>query len=123
LVSTRPIVDSGAERTVFDGNVALKAGWAEEEITARAEDTLPLVGLGTRLPALVGYLHRVTCLIALGRRFAALELQAFFTPPSTLSTPVFGRRDFLQQVDFALVEAEQRFYLRFRDRSALRDSW
>lgn len=42
-----------------------------------------------------------------------------------IATPVFGRRDFFQhqQVDFALVEAEQRFYLRFRDRTALRESW
>jgi hypothetical protein len=37
--------------------------------------------------------------------------------------PGLGRRDFLRQVDLALVEAEQRFYLRFRDRSALRTAW
>jgi hypothetical protein len=34
-----------------------------------------------------------------------------------------GRRDFFQRVDFALVEAEQRFYLRFRNRSVLHDAW
>jgi hypothetical protein len=35
-------------------------------------------------------------LIPLGRRYAALELRVLFTEPETLSTPVLGRRDFLQ---------------------------
>jgi hypothetical protein len=122
-VSTRPVVDTGADHTVFDGTVALTAGWTEEDLIARAEDSHPIHGLAAGLPSLVGYRHRVTCLIPLGRRFAALELSVFFTPPNTLSTPVLGRRDFLQRVDFALVEAEQQFYLRFRDRTALRYSW
>ena len=62
-------------------------------------------------------------LISLGRRYAVVRLTAFLTPPNALTLPVLGRRDFLSQVDFGLVEAEQRFLLRFRAPSALHDSW
>ena len=121
--SVRPLVDSGAEYTAFDGVSLLHLGWSEDDIVRAADVTHPIYGLAAGLPPVVGYLHRVTCLIPLGRRFASLTLRAYITLPNTLSTPVLGRRDFLQQVDFGLIDAEQRFYLRFRDRSVLRDAW
>ncbi len=108
---------------MFDGNVALRLGWTEDDIRTRAENVLPIFGLGVGIPTLTGYLHRMTCLIPLGERFAEIILRVFLSEPNTLSTPVLGRRGFFEQVDFALVEAEQRFYLRFRDRAALHQAW
>src|SRR5438067_12238118 len=64
----RPIVDTGAEYTVFDGNVALRLGWTEDDLRTRAENVLPIFGLGVGIPTLTGYLHRMTCLIPLGDR-------------------------------------------------------
>ncbi|MBI3971458.1 MAG: hypothetical protein HY332_09235 [Chloroflexi bacterium] len=103
--------------------MALRLDWSEGDIRTRAENTLPIYGLSTGRPTLTGYLHRMTCLIALGDRYAEVVFRAFLTPPNTLATPVLGRAGFFQQVDFALVEAEQRFYLRFRDRSVLHQAW
>lgn len=76
-----------------------------------------------RSAPLVAYQHDLTVLISLGRRYAVVRLPAFLTPPNSITLPVLGRRDFLSQVDFGPVEAEQRFLLRFRDQSALHDSW
>ncbi|MGH2354207.1 MAG: hypothetical protein ACRDI2_01590 [Chloroflexota bacterium] len=121
--SVRPLLDTGADYTLFDGNIALQLGWSEEDIAARADDAHAVHGLETGASPLIGYLHRLTCLISMGQRFATLQLSAFLTSPNTLSTPVLGRRDFFRQVDFALVDAERQVYLRFRDRTALRDSW
>jgi hypothetical protein len=118
-----PVLDTGADYTVFDGTLAAQLGWHEQELVDGAEDVRPITGVSAGGRALVGYRHRLTCLIPLGRQYASLRLQAFLTAPNTLSTPVLGRRDFFHQVDFALVEAEQRFYLRFRDRSVLHRSW
>ena len=123
IVGVEPVLDTGADYTVFDGRIAQYLGWREQDIAGRAEDTYPIFGVRADGHALVGYRHRFTCLISLGRQFAALQIRAFVTTPNTLSTPVLGRRDFFRQVDFALVEAEQRFYLRFRDRSVLQESW
>ena len=123
LVRLWPLLDTGAEWTVFDGAVALQLGWNEPEIAGRAEDVRPLSRLGRTAGPLTGYLHRLTCYVPLGPRFATLPLRVLLTPPYALATPVLGRRDFFQQVDFALVEAERRVYLRFRDQAALREAW
>lgn len=68
-------------------------------------------------------LHDLTCFIPLGTRFARVQLRVFLTPPNTLWTPVLGRADFFQQVDFALVQADWRFHPRFRDPSVVREGW
>jgi hypothetical protein len=119
----RPVLDTGAEHTILDGNVAVRFGWTEDDIRMRAVDSFPIYGLDTAGPPLSGFLHRVTLLIALGDRFAELDVRLFLTMPNTLATPVLGRRGFFEHVDFALVQAEQRFYLRFRDPSAIRQAW
>gem|GEM_PF-4099935 len=98
-------------------------GWAEQDIAGRATGVLPISGLQAHGQPLVGYLHDLTCLIPLGRQYASLQLRVLITPPNTLVTPVLGRRDFFRQVDFALLEADQRFYLRFRNRSVLYGTW
>jgi hypothetical protein len=116
-------LDTGADYSLFDGTVGLYLGWTEQDLAEKAEATSPVYGLGVGRGSLVGYLHRLRCFVPLGTRYAALELRVVLTPPNTLATPVLGRRDFFQQVDFAMVEAEQRFYLRFRDRSVLHASW
>lgn len=118
----RPLVDSGAEYSLFDGTVALQLGWTEQDIVDRASDTRPVTGIGRETLPVVAYRHELTVLISLGRPFVAMRLSAFLTPPNALTLPVLGRRDFCRQVDFALVEAAQRFYLRFRDRSMLRNA-
>lgn len=122
-IGIQPVLDTGADYTAFDGAIVQYWGWDTQEISARAEETFPISGLWVDGQPLVGHLHRLTCLIPLGRRFASLQLRVLITPPHTISTPVLGRQDFFRQVDFALAEAEQRFYLRFRDRLTLRDSW
>lgn len=122
-MGVRPLVDSSAEYTLLDGLVALELGWDEQDIARRAADARPVGGVGRLGAPLGAYRHDLTVMISLGRSFVVMRLPVFLSPPNTLSLPVLGRRDFLHQVDFALVEAEQRFYLRFRDRSVLRDSW
>jgi len=122
IVAVRPLVDSGAEYSVLDGTVALELGWSEQDIARNALDTRPITGVGRAAAPLIAYQHVLTALISLGRLYAMMRLSVFLTSPNTLSMPVLGRRDFFRQVDFALIEAEQRFYLRFRDRSVLRDS-
>jgi hypothetical protein len=122
-IGIQPVLDTGAAHTAFDGAIVEYWGWDTEDISARAEDTFPISGLWVNGQPLVGHLHRLTCLIPLGRRFASLRLRVLITPPHTLSAPVLGRRDFFRQVDLGLVEAEQRFYLRFRNRSVLHDAW
>lgn len=118
-----PILDTGADNTAFDGSLAFALGWQEDDIAGRAEEVRAISGLGAgRLP-LTGYLHRLRFLIPVGRQYADLTIPVLLTAPNTLVTPVLGRRDFLRQVDMALVEAEQQFYPRFRDRSALHDAW
>jgi hypothetical protein len=121
-VAVRPLVDSGAQYSLFDGNVALELGWTEQEIAGRARDARPVIGVSRGAPV-VAYQHELTLLISLGRTFAVLRLPAFLTLPNQLTLPVLGRQDFLRQVDFGLVDAEQRFYLRFRDRAVLQDAW
>ena len=123
VVRVRPLIDSGAEYSLFDGTVALELGWSEQDIAGRAFDVRPVTGVGRVSATLLAYRHDLTVLISLGRRYAVVRLTAFLTPPNALTLPVLGRRDFLSQVDFGLVEAEQRFLLRFRAPSALHDSW
>lgn len=122
-VEVEPVLDTGADCTAFDGSLAAALGWRTEDIASRAEDVRPIYGLGARGQPLTGYLHRLRFLIPVGRRYADFTMSVLLTEPRTLATPVLGRRDFFRLVDFALVEIEQRFYLRFRDRSALRDHW
>jgi hypothetical protein len=123
ILSALPLLDTGAEYTVLDGNLAIQAGWSEEEIAGRALASFPLRGLRASGGALVGYQHAVALHIPVGRRVAAITLRVLLTAPNVLSTDVLGRGDFFRQVDLALVEAEQRFWLRFRDPTAIRDAW
>ena len=119
----RPVLDTGADHTAFDGTVALYLGWSETEIVEGAIDVQPIFGIATDGASLTGYLHELTCFVPFRAHYAQLRLRAFLTPPNTLWTPVLGRRDFFEQVDFALVEAERRFFLRFRDPTALHSAW
>jgi hypothetical protein len=123
LITVWPLLDTGAEATVFDGTVALQLGWDESDIASRAEDVQPLSGLGQASGPLISYLHRLTCYVPLGAWFATLSLRVLLTRPYALAAPVLGRRDFFAQVDFALVEAAQRYHLRFRDKAALQQAW
>jgi hypothetical protein len=123
LVTVCPLLDTGVARTVFEGAVAEQLGWNAADIAGRAEDAQPLIGFGRGALPLVGYLHRLTCHLPLGPRFAVLSLRVLLTPPYTLRTPVLGRRDLFQQVDVALVDADLRWSLRFRDPSALHEAW
>ena len=116
-------MDSGAEHSVLDGTVALELGWSDQDIARTASDARPITGVGRATAPLVGYQHALNVLISLGQRYAMMQMSLLLTPPNTLAVPVLGRRDFFRQVDFALIEAEQRFCLRFRDRSVLQDSW
>jgi hypothetical protein len=103
--------------------VALELGWTEPEITSQAAEARSVFGVRSSAGPFMAHRHEVTILVSLGRSFAALSLPVFFTPPNELVVPVLGRRDFLRRVDFALIEAEQRFLLRFRDSSAVHASW
>ena len=122
-MGVRPLVDSGAEFSLLDGTVALELGWDERDIAGRAAEARSVFGISHGAAPLMAYRHELTVLISLGRRYAAMRVAAFLTPPNALMVQVLGRRDFLNQVDFALLEAEQRFLLRFRDRTAIYDSW
>lgn len=123
IANIHPVLDSGADHSASGCTVALHLGWDEGEIERRGRAARPIHGVAARGPALVGYLHELTCFLPLGRCFARLRLHVFLTPPNTLWTPVLGRRDFFEQVDFALLEAERRFCPRFREPSVLGGSW
>ena len=118
-----PLLDTGADYTMFDGAVAVELGWTEADIASRAEDVRPVSGVGRGAGPLTGYLHRLTCYVPLGARYAVLPLRVLLTPPYTLATPVLGRHDFFAQVDFGLAEAERRCYLRVRDPAAVHAAW
>jgi hypothetical protein len=123
VVGLRPLVDSGAEYSLLDGTVALELGWSDQDIVRRALDARPITAVGRAAAPLVAYQHALTVLISFGRQYVVMQLPVFLTSPNSLTISVLGLRDFLSQVDFALAEAEQRFCLRFQDRSALHDSW
>lgn len=92
--SLAPLLDTGAELSVFDGNAAEYAGWTMEEIARRALDVRPISGLGRGGRPLDGYLHESTCYVVIGARFVELRLRALITPPNSLNFPVLGRAGF-----------------------------
>lgn len=110
-----PLLDTGAEFSMFDGALAEQAGWPVEEIAARALDVRPIYGFSRGSRPVQGYVHEVTCYVAFGARFAELRFRAVITPPSTLAFPVLGRAGFFEQVDVTFAELEKRLYLRFRN--------
>jgi hypothetical protein len=120
--SLAPLLDTGAELSVFDGDAAEHAGWSMEEIARRALDVRPISGLRRGGRPIEGYLHEVTCYVVVGARFIELRLRALITPPNTLNFPVLGRSGFFDQVDVTFAELEKKLYLRFRN-PALRSSF
>lgn len=115
IVKETPILDSGAEISVFDRRVAQQARWGPDEVVRRALDRMPLHGLARRGRAVEGYLHDITCYVGLGARFVELRLRALITAPNTIAFPVLGRAGFFEQVDVTFSEFEKMLYLRFRN--------
>lgn len=110
-----PLVDTGAEASIFDGEAADAAGWPMDEIARRAIGVVPISGIGRRGRPIEGYLLEVTCDVVAGARLAELRFRAAITPPSTTAFPVLGRGGFLEQVDVTFAELDRTLYLRFRD--------
>jgi hypothetical protein len=118
-VTTTVVLDTGAQVSVLDGNVALQAGWAPRDIVERAINSFPIYGLGPGA-AIPGYVHEVTGYLGGFARFAELKLRVLITMPDRLAFSVLGRSDFLDQVDETFAELDRRLYFRFRDPSVLR---
>jgi hypothetical protein len=116
-------VDSGAEYSAFDGTVALVLGLEESDFAIRALDRRPIHGIALNSAPLTGYLHEFTCFVPFGHRYASFQLLAFLTPPNTLRTPILGRRNFFEQVDVGIFEADRQILLRFREPDVIRPAW
>jgi len=119
-LSVAAVLDTGAEMSVFDGALALEAGWTYGDIVERAQATELIYGISPGRP-IRGYVHEIECQFGNSARFADMRLRVLITPPDNVAYPILGRLDFFQQVDVTFVEFERRLYLRFRDRSALQD--
>lgn len=104
--------------SVFDGALALEAGWTLGDIVEGAQATELIYGISSGRP-IRGYVHEVECLLGNAARFADLRLRVLITPPDSIVYPILGRSDFFEQIDVTFVEFEKRLYLRFRDRSVL----
>lgn len=115
VVRALPLLDTGAELSVFDGDDAVRAGWPMADVAQRALDIRPIYGLARGGSHVEGYLHEVTCYVSAGARFAELRFRALITPPNTLAFPVLGRGGFFEQVDVTFAELEKMLYLRFRN--------
>lgn len=119
-LAVSPVLDTGAEMSVFDGVFALAAGWTYGDIVERAHATELIYGVSAG-PPVRGYVHHVECLLGSAARFADLRLRVLITPPDSIVYPILGRDDFFRQVDVTFAEFERRLYLRFRDQSVLHD--
>lgn len=119
-VTLSAIADTGAQVSVFDGSVAIGAGWTTTDIIERASGSLPVYGLGSDTP-IPAYLHQVTVLFGTFSRFAELKIRVLVTMPNRLAFSVLGRTDFFEQVDVTFAESDKRLYFRFRDPNVLRD--
>lgn len=114
-MSLAPLLDTGAEISVFDGDAAEAAGWTMTEIVRTATDVQPISGIGRNSRPIDGYVHDVTAYIVAGTGLARLRFRAVITPPNTLAFPVLGRAGFFEQVDLAFSESEKMLFLRFRN--------
>lgn len=117
-VTARAILDTGAQMSTFDGNVALEAGWTMEDIVEQALDVIPIRGIGPGV-SIPGYLHEITGYLGAYDRFAELKLRVLITPPDSLDFSVLGRSDFFEQVDVTFAERDKRLYFRFHDSTVL----
>lgn len=117
-VTVYAILNTGAQVSVFDGNVALRAGLTTDEIVERAIGAVPVHGFGPGVPIL-GYVHEIVGLLGSYSRFAKLTLRVLITMPGQLEYSVLGRSDFFEQVDVTFAERDRRLYFRFRDPAAL----
>jgi hypothetical protein len=113
------VLDTGAEVSVLDGNVALQAGWTTGDIVERAIDAFPIYGLGSGA-AIPGYLHEITGYLGSYARYAELKLRVLITTPDRLAFSVLGRKDFFEQVDVTFAEIDKKLFFRFRDPTVLR---
>lgn len=95
--SLAPLLDSGADMSLFDGDTVEQAGLPMDEVIRRALDVTPISGLGLAGRPMLGYLHEVTCYVLAGSRFAELRMKALITPPNTLHFPVLGRAGFFDR--------------------------
>ncbi len=120
LVST--VLDTGADASVIDGAVPLRAGWTMPQIVDRALGTDLIHGIGAGRP-ITGYRHEITVFIGLPHRFAELRVWALITPPDLLEYSVLGRSNFREQVDVTFAELDKRLYLRFRNQEVVRDQF
>ena len=120
LHSVVALIDSGAEVSAFDGSLALAAGWSFDSIVDKAISTQAISGINAGL-AIQGFLHEVFWFVGEPLHFAELKFRVLITPPNTLAFSILGRHDFFEQVDVAFAELDQSLFLRFRDRSVLRD--
>jgi hypothetical protein len=118
--TVKATLDTGAQVSAFDGNVALAAGWTIDDIVERALDSFPIYGLGSG-PAITGYVHEITGYLGGYTRFAELKLRVLITRPDRLAFSVLGRFNFFEQVDVTFAERNRRLYFRFHDPSVLHD--
>ncbi len=111
----RPLLDTGAEMTVFDGRAASSAGLSWREVVRRAVDVKPIHGVSRTGRPIEGHELDVICYVGSAVRFAELRFRVLVTPPDSIAFPVLGRGGFFDQVDVTFVHAERYLYLRFRD--------
>src|SRR5438132_8628709 len=117
LVTVAPLLDTGAEISIFDGRVAEAAGLSWQEVVRRALDVKPIHGIAYEGRIVEGHELEVVCYVGSALRFAELRFRALVTPPDTIALPVLGRAGFFDQVDVTFAEFEKMLYLRFRDRA------
>jgi hypothetical protein len=115
LVRVRPLVDTGAEMSIFDGRVAEQAGLSRQDVARRALDVKPIHGLAYSGQVVQGHEVEVVCYVGSALRFAELRFRVLITPPDTIALPVLGRAGFFEQVDVTFAELERTLFMRFRD--------
>lgn len=115
VVTIRPLLDTGAAISIFDGRVAQAAGLSWSDVTRRALDVKPVHGLAYTARVVEGHELEVACYVGSAVRFAELRFRVLVTPPDSIALPVLGRAGFFEQVGVTFAEFEKLLYLRFRD--------
>ena len=93
-MTVTPLLDTGAEISVFDGTVAARAGLSRQDVVRRALDVKPIHGLAYSGRIIEGYELEVVCYVGSAVRFAELRFRVLITPPDTIALPVLGRAGF-----------------------------
>ena len=115
VATVAPLLDTGAEMSIFDGRVAEAAGLSWQEVVRRALDLSRSTGSPTGTESWRGTNWRSPATWAPPFASPSCASGVLITPPDTIALPVLGRAGFFEQVDVTFAKLEKVLYLRFRD--------